>query len=213
MSAGDATPRTATGRPLRRRLFGWISLGVAASWLLAFGYLLDSRSDRDLIVIEGTVGEIGTGRAARPGGRLLFTSPYLSITLESPRFLKGPYRPSFRYAPPPWAGEESAALVEALAPGEPVSITVDSAELDGAIARLAARHEIERGGGVYNPSPFERPASVGIVALSSEATAVTVAESPLLSTIALMLCLLGAIVFALAGAGMLRSRSDPNDRA
>ena len=80
------------------------------------------------------------------------------------------------------------------------------ADLEGVIARLAARHRLEREGGVYAPNPFSRPASVAIVSIGGEDGAL-LTESPLVFVAALALCLAGALLFALAGVTLLRDRA------
>lgn len=200
----------AGGLFLSRRLCGLLCLGIAAAWLLAFAGLLVERNSRDLIEIGGMIATVESDRSVRQGGRALLTSPYLSVTLESPRFLEGPYRPEFRYSAPLWSGKRNERLAEDLAPGEDVWITVDRAKLEAATAQLMARHDLENRGEIYSPSIFGRPGIVDIIALRRENAVpdAEISESLLLSALALALYLGAAAMFGAAGAQLLRQPTD-----
>lgn len=198
------------GLLLSRKLSGCLCLGIAMAWLLAFAVMIAERSARELIEIRGTIAQVDAGRSVRQGGGALFTSPNLSITLEAPRFLDGPYRPEFRYSAPLWSGKQNERLAESLAPGDELLITVDRADLEAATAQLAARQELERRGEIYSPSILGRPGVVDIIALASgdSASGTKISESQLMSAFALILCLSAAAMFGAAGARLLRRPVD-----
>lgn len=188
------------------RLAGIVCLAAGLGWLVATVVMIEDRMARDLITIDGTIATVDTDRTARSGGRPLAASPFLSFTLTTPRLVDGMLQPAFRFSFPLWSGDSAEALAADLSPGDQVSLTVPSEELDSAVASLQARLDLERNGGVYNPGPFANTGIVDIVSVRSGDGRVDARESAFGAVAVLALSLLAAALFGLAGLRLLRKR-------
>ena len=189
-----------------RRMAGLLCIAIGAGWLIATVMMIQERINRELLAVDGIIAGVDTDRTVRPGGRTLLTSPFLSITLTTPRMVDGMLQPVFRFSMPIWSGDLAEDLAAAFSPGDRVSLTVSRDQLDDVVASLQSRFELERNGGVYNPGPFANTGIIDIVSMRSNDGQVDIKESALVTVSVLIFNLVAAILFGVAGARLVRKR-------
>lgn len=204
---GDVPSGRPPESPMRTgRMAGLVCLLIGVGWLIATVVMVQERINRDLVAIDGIIASVDTDRTVRSGGRPLVASPFLSVTLTTPRLVDGTLQPMFRFALPIWSGGLAENLAAELSPGDRVSLTVSRDHLDGAVTSLQSRLELERNGGVYNPGPFTNTGIVDVVSIRSSDGQVEARESALGAILVLVLSLLAATLFSVAGLRLLRKR-------
>jgi len=150
----------------RIKIAGYVCIAASVLFVVLIGVIFGERFVREPVEVSGRIEKAGVHRNLGVP-RVAAVNPMAVFFTIEPHLTDSRYPVIFGYQPSLWPTDEAKDLAATLTVGTRVVIIVDRKQLDAAKAHVVARHQLEQGGGVYDPPWTGEPDDVGIIRLSS----------------------------------------------